>query len=303
MKIALIGCGYLGKIHAKCIKEVKELELTGVFDISQEAADEAAKLFATVPYTNLQDLVNHCDVVDIVSATVTHFEVAKIAIASGKHCFIEKPITATTEEAEQLIALAKKHNVVIQVGHVERYNSAFAAALPHITQPFFFEAHRLCQFNLRGTDVSVVHDLMIHDIDLVLSIIKSKVIDIQATGHKYITEYLDMANVRLLFDNGSVASLNASRVAQHAIRKMHIFQPENNITVNFQEKKVEIIEFKNNTLIFNEIPIIEHNAIAEELSDFVQTILLHKTPKVTMMDGLNALRIADKVVQKILFKI
>jgi predicted dehydrogenase len=300
MKIGLIGCGYLGKIHAKCIKEVENLELAGVFDISQEAAKETAEQFETVAYTDLQALISHCDVLDIVSATVTHFELAKKTILAGKHCFIEKPLTATIEEAENLIKLAQKQNVIVQVGHVERYNPAFLAALPHLTKPFYIEAFRLCKFNTRGIDVSVVHDLMIHDIDLVLSIMQSEVIDIQAVGHKFVTNFLDIANARLLFAHGGVANITANRVSEHPLRKMCIFQPENYITVNFQEKKVEKINLQNRETSLLEITVIEHNAIIKELSDFILTIQRKEAPKVTMNDGLNALRIADKIITKIL---
>ena len=300
MKIGLIGCGYLGKIHAKCIKEIKNVDLVGVYDISLEAAEETAEQFSTTAYFDLQSLIDHCDIVDIVTATTTHFELAEKAIRSGKHCFIEKPLTATVDEAEKLIELAQKQNVIVQIGHVERYNPAFLAALPHLSQPFLIEAHRHCKYNARGADVSVVHDLMIHDIDLILSIIQSEIIDIQASGYKYITETLDIANVRLLFANGTVAHITASRINVEPVRKMCIFQEENYISVNFQGKKVEKIEFENEATVITEIPVIEHNAIVEELSDFVQTIQLNKAPKVTMNDGLNALRVVDKVVAKIL---
>jgi len=300
MKIGLIGCGYLGKIHAKCIKEVKNLELVGVYDISKEAAEETAKQFDTVAYSNLQELIVHCDVVDIVSATITHFELAQIAIKAGKHCFIEKPLTATVDEAEKLINLAKKHDVMIQVGHVERYNPSFIAALPHISNPLFIETHRLCKFNLRGTDVSVVHDLMIHDIDLVLSLMQSEVIATHAVGYKFLTDSLDIASAQLHFVNGGVANLNVSRVSSQPVRKMCIYQPKNYITVNFQEKKVEKNEFDNTQTIITAIPIMEHNAIVEELSDFIHTIQHKRVPKVTVSDGLNALRIADKVFTVIL---
>ena len=300
MKIGLIGCGYLGKIHAQCIKEVNGLELVGVYDISHEAATETAKQLSTVAYTDLKALIAHCEAIDIVSATVSHFEVAKTVITSGKHCFIEKPLTATVEEAELLIELAEKHKVMVQVGHVERYNPAFLAALPHITHPLSIEAYRLCKFNIRGTDVSVVHDLMIHDIDLILSIMKSEVVDIQAEGYRYLTEFLDIANAKLLFANGSVAHIKVSRIAATPARKMCIFQPENYITVNFQEKRVEKIDFQKHQVNLTEIPITEHNAIGAELSDFIQAIQHAQTPIVTMIDGLNALRIADKVVKKII---
>jgi predicted dehydrogenase len=299
MKIGLIGCGYLGKIHAKCIKEIKGVEFVGVCDISPETSQETAAQFSTIAYSDLQSLIDYCDVVDIVADTTSHFELAKKAILAGKHCFIEKPLTAKVEEAEELIELAKKHHVIVQVGHVERYNPAFLATLSHITKPFYIEAHRLCPFNNRANDVSVVHDLMIHDIDLILSIMQSEVVEIKAMGGKYITELLDIANAKLMFANGGVANITASRVATKPVRKMCIFQPNNYINVDFQEKTAEKIEFENLGTVNTEIPVLEHNAIVEELSDFIYTIQHHKTPAVTMEDGLNALRIADKVVTKI----
>jgi len=296
MKLGLIGCGYFGKIHAKCINEIKNVDFVGIFDIFPEVAAEIAEQFSTTVYTELDKLIAHCDVVDIVASTSAHFELAKKVITAGKHCFIEKPLTTNVAEAEQLIELAKKHNVVVQVGHVERYNPAFQAALPHFTKPFLIKSNRLCRFHVRGTDVSVVHDLMIHDLDLVLSIMKSEVIDIQATGCKYVTEFLDVANAKLLFANGGVAHLTASRVADHPVRKMRIFQPENYMTINFQDKKVEKFEFSNQQTIINELPIFEYNSIIKELSDLTHSIKHNQPPKVTMEDGLNALRIADKVV-------
>jgi len=300
MRIGLIGCGYLGKIHAKCIKEIKNFDLTGVYDISVEAMQETAKQYGITTYSNLQTLIENCDAVDIVAATTAHFELAKQAIAAGRHCFIEKPITATVEEAEGLVKLAQKHNVIVQIGHVERYNPAFIAALPHFTQPLIVEADRLCKFNLRGADVSVVHDLMIHDIDLVLSIMKNEIVDIQTTGCKYVTPSLDIVSARLLFAHGGVANLTASRVSEQPVRKMCIYQPENYITVNFQEKKVEKTTFQNNRPSIAEISVTEHNAIVEELSDFLQAIQQNRIPEVTVNDGLNALYVADKIVKKIL---
>jgi predicted dehydrogenase len=300
MKIGLIGCGYLGKIHAKCIKEIKNVELIGVYDISKEIAIETAEKFNTNAYFELQTLIENCDVVDIVTSTTTHFDLAKKAITAGKHCFIEKPLTATVAEAEKLIDLAETYNVSIQVGHVERYNPAFVAALPHLSLPLFIEARRLCKFNLRGSDVSVVHDLMIHDIDLVLSIMKSEVVDIQTIGYKFITDSLDFSIAKLKFSNAGSAMITASRIAAHPSRKMCIFHQKNYITVDFQEKKVEIIEFEKGHSFATEIPIVECNAIVEELSDFINTIRQNRVPKVTMYDGLNALRIADKVVNEII---
>ena len=300
MKIGLIGCGHLGKIHAKCIREAKNMEFVGVYDISQETTKETAALFNTHAFFDLQSLIKSCDILDIVSTTVSHFDLAKTVIMAGKHCFIEKPCTATVNEAKELIKLAEKHNVVVQVGHVERYNPAFLAALPLLTKPYFIEAHRLGEFSPRGTDVSVVHDLMIHDIDLVLSIIQSEIIDIHASGCKYVTDTLDVANARLHFANGCIANMSVSRVSTHSLRKMYFFQPKNYISVNFKGKKVEKLDFSNGNSKLIEIPVIEHNAIVEELSDLIQTIQNKRTPKVTLKDGLNALSVADKVVKKIL---
>ena len=300
MKIGLIGCGHLGKIHAKCISEAKNMEFVGVYDISQEIAKETAALFNTRAFFDLQSLINGCDILDIVSATVSHFDLAKTAIIAGKHCFIEKPCTATVDEANELIKLSEKHNVVVQVGHVERYNPAFLAALPLLTKPYFIESHRLGEFTPRGTDVSVVHDLMIHDIDLVLSIMQSELIDVQASGCRYVTDTLDVANARLLFANGCIANMSVSRVSTHSLRKMYFFQPENYISVNFKGKKVEKFDFSNGNSTLTEIPVIEHNAIVEELSDLIQTIQNKRTPKVTLKDGFYALSVADKVVKKIM---
>jgi len=302
MKIGLIGCGHLGKIHAKCIKEATNLEFVGTYDIVQETAKDTAEIFNINPFFDLQSLIENCEIVDIVSATVSHFELAKTAIMAGKHCFIEKPCTATVKEAEELIKLAEQYNVVVQVGHVERYNPAFLYAQPNLIKPYFIEAYRLGEFSPRGTDVSVVHDLMIHDIDLVLSIMQSELIDVQATGCKYITDTLDVANARLIFANGGIANMSVSRVATHSLRKMYFFQSENYISVNFKEKKAEKLDFSNGTSTLTEIPVIDHNAIVEELSDLFLTIQNKKTPKVTLKDGLNALSVADKVVTKILQK-
>ena len=300
MRIGLIGCGHLGKIHAKCIQEVGQLELAGVFDISQEKAQGTAQLFHTTHYNNLQQLVEHCDAVDIVATTTAHYELAKQVIEAQKHCFIEKPIAATVEEAEKLIELAAHYNVIVQIGHVERYNPAYVATLPYISNPYHIEAQRFCKFNLRGSDVSVVHDLMIHDIDLVLSIVESEVIDIQATGYKLVTDNWDYVEARLFFADKTMAHLTASRVASDTLRKMCVFQPNNCISVNFQEKKAEKIEFERGKMVIHEIPVAEYNAIVTELDDFMHAIQENRTPKVTMNDGYNALVVADKVIAKLL---
>ncbi|MDR0206065.1 MAG: Gfo/Idh/MocA family oxidoreductase [Bacteroidales bacterium] len=300
MKIGLIGCGHLGIIHAKCIQEVSQLDLKGVFDISQQKARKTARLFNTTHYNNLQELIDECDAIDIVATTTAHYELAKQVIEAQKHCFIEKPIAATVDEAEKLIELAAHYNVTVQIGHVERYNPAFVAALPYVSNPYYIEVQRFGKFSPRGSDVSVVHDIMIHDIDLVLSIINSEIIDIQTIGYKLVTDNWDYVNARLFFADNTMAHLAASRVASDTLRKMCIYQPNNCISVNFHEKKAEYVEFERKKTVIHEIPVVEHNAIVAELEDFVHAIQQDKTPKVSMNDGYYALVVADKVIAKLL---
>lgn len=321
LKIGVLGAGHLGKIHIRLIKEIDAYELVGFYDPIPEAAAKAAEEYGVKAYSDMDELIAACDVIDIVTPTLSHYECAVKAIRNSKHIFIEKPITNTVEEAKHLITLAEEANVKVQVGHVERYNPAFTATRPYIKHPMFIETHRLAQFNPRGTDVSVVLDLMIHDLDIVLSIVKSNVRRISASGVAVVSDTPDITNARLEFDNGCVANLTASRISLKNMRKTRIFQKDAYLSVDFLEKETEVVrmsnvegepdplsvtfdlgEGKGMKEIYFEKPTVEpNNAIKDELSAFANAILTDTTPEVTIHDGYNALDIAHKIIEKIDF--
>ncbi|MBB4119696.1 hypothetical protein GGR32_002002 [Mesonia hippocampi] len=315
LKIGVIGAGHLGKIHLRLAKASKHYTLVGFYDSNKEYGEEIAKEFGYNYYKDLESLIEACDVIDIVTPTLSHFEVAKKAIQAGKHIFIEKPITNTLDEALELIKLTEQHNVKGQVGHVERFNPAFQAVVNKIENPMFIEAHRLAEFNPRGTDVPVVLDLMIHDIDAILSVVKSEVVQVNASGVSVISDTPDIANARIEFKNGCVANLTASRISLKQMRKARFFQRDAYISVDFLEKKSEIVRMKDapespddfamilqnaegvKKQIYFENPTVEaNNAILDELESFAEAITLNKTPKVSLAQGTEALRVAQMVI-------
>ncbi|MAY83765.1 MAG: oxidoreductase [Flavobacteriales bacterium] len=321
LKIGVLGAGHLGKIHIKLIKEIPAYELVGFYDPNPEAAAKVAEEFGVKAFDNIDDLIDEVEVVDIVTPTLSHFDCAVKAIRNSRHIFIEKPITNTVEEAKQLITLAEEANVKVQVGHVERYNPAFIATRPFIKHPMFIETHRLAQFNPRGTDVSVILDLMIHDLDIVLSIVKSNVRRISASGVAVVSDQPDITNARIEFDNGCVANLTASRISLKNMRKTRIFQKDAYLSVDFLEKESEVVrmstvegeadplsvtidlgENKGQKEIYFEKPNVEpNNAIKDELTAFASAIENDSTPEVTIHDGYNALDIAHKIIEKLEF--
>lgn len=224
MKIGVIGAGYLGSIHIKLLKNLKEFQLIGFFDSNHKQADAIQKEFGVEHYKDAESLMDAVDVIDIVSPTVSHFEYAKKSLLKGKHVFIEKPVTSSVAQAEALIQIATQRCLKVQVGHVERFNPAFLAAKDFLDKPLFIETHRLAKFNPRETSVSVVLDLMIHDIDIVLSIVNSAVAKISASGVAVVSESHDITNARIAFENGAVANLTASRVSLKNMRKTRVFQ-------------------------------------------------------------------------------
>lgn len=320
LKIGVLGVGHLGKIHLKCIRQVKNYQLVGFYDPNTENAKKVETEFGIPSFESIEKLIDAVDVVDIVTPTVQHFECASVALQKNRHVFIEKPIVATPDEARKLAALAQKSNVKMQVGHVERFNPAFLAAEPFIQQPMFVEAHRLAPFNPRGIDVPVVLDLMIHDIDIILHAVKSEVIDIQANGVNIISDTNDITNARLEFENGCVANLTASRISMKNMRKARFFQPNAYISVDFLDKKTEIIRMKEldpdeqtspfamildlengspRKQIFIENPEIQAiNAIQTELEKFSEAIIFDKTPTVTLEDGCKALDVAYRILKE-----
>lgn len=317
LKIGVLGAGHLGKIHIRLIKEIETIELVGFYDPNDANAEKAAEKYEVKRFTDIEELISACDAIDIVTPTISHFECAKMAIKKSKHIFLEKPMTSTLEEAYSLVDLIKEAGVKAQVGHVERFNPAFLAVKNYDFNPMFIETHRLAQFNPRGTDVSVIHDLMIHDIDIILKLVKTNIKKIHASGVPIISDSPDIANARLEFDNGCVANVTASRLSIKNMRKTRIFQRDAYVTIDFLEKKTEIFKLYNeqpsqhNTFelemadnkkkyIHFDTPKIEPiNAIKLELECFAQSIYQNIQPEVTAMDGLKAMEVAYGVLDKI----
>ena len=319
LKIGVLGAGHLGKIHIKCIKEIKDYEFIGFFDPDNEISEAVEKEFAIKKFNSVEYLIEAVDAVDIVTPTVSHYQCASVALRKSKHVFIEKPLTTSLNEAKSLIDLAKEANVKVQVGHVERFNPAFLAALPYFNNPMFIETHRLAEFNPRGTDVPVILDLMIHDIDIILSVIKSNIKKISASGVAVVSDTPDIANARIEFDNGCVANLTASRISLKNMRKSRFFQRDAYISVDFLKKQSEIVrmanvegetnplsividlgENKGKKQIFFEKPeITPINAIKTELETFYDAIINNSTPPVTILDGYNSLDLAYKIIEKL----
>jgi predicted dehydrogenase len=320
MKIGVLGAGHLGKIHIRCLKEISTYEVAGFYDPDTEISEEVEKEFKIHRFSSIEELIEAVEVVDIVTPTVSHFECALLAMKHSRHVFIEKPLVTTLLQARDLISIAKEAGVKVQVGHVERFNPAFIAAFPFITQPMFIETHRLALFNPRGTDVPVILDLMIHDIDIILSVVKADVINISASGVSVVSDTPDIANARLEFANGCVANLTASRISMKNMRKTRMFQRDAYVSVDFLEKECEIIRLKNiedesqfdplsmvidlgnekgKKQIFFEHPEIKPiNAIKTELESFYTAITTNCVPSVTIMDGYNALDIAYRIMDK-----
>lgn len=320
LKIGVLGVGHLGKIHVKCINLVKDLELVGFFDPNEDNAKVAMEDFGLHRFENLEDLLFAVDAVDIVTPTTTHFELAKKAIENGKHVFIEKPITETPEQAKMLLDLMQKHQVKVQVGHVERFNPAMLALDEATLNPMFIEVHRLATFNPRGTDVSVVLDLMIHDLDIILNLVKSPVKSVHATGVSVVSNTADLSNARIEFENGCIANVTASRLSLKQMRKVRLFQKDGYVSLDFLTKKAEIVRLydieakenlgdipvmeletaKGRKLIQMEIPEVQPvNAIEMELATFAESILKNTTTKVTLEDGYRALKLAYEISEQI----
>lgn len=316
LRIGLLGVGHLGKIHAKCIQMVEQYEFVGFYDPSDQDAAKAIEAYGIKRFEDLDEMLDAVDVVDIVTPTVTHYKLAKRALQKGKHVFIEKPVTHTLAEAEELMALSQEMKVKVQVGHVERFNPAFLALDGFEPNPRFIEAHRLATFNPRGTDVSVVLDLMIHDLDIVLSLVQSPVKSVHANGVAIISPTPDITNARIEFENGCVANLTASRISLKQMRKLRFFQPDAYISLDFLEKNAQIVRLfdpedptlpEGNTfmeldsptgkkLIHIDMPEISPvNSIKMELETFAEAIINNERPKVSIDDGYRALALAHQI--------
>jgi len=319
IKIGVIGVGHLGKVHVKLLKEIPEFELVGFYDHDELNSSVVVNDYGVKRYPSFEELVNDVDAIDIVTPASSHYEYASKSIRKSKHVFIEKPISLSSEDAKKLVSLSNEANIKGQVGQVERFNPAFIAAKPFIKHPLFIECQRLAQFNTRGMDVSVVLDVMIHDIDLVLSLINSPVKRIHANGMAVIDKVSDVANARIEFDNGSVANITASRIAMNNKREMQIFQTDSYVNIDFLNRKTEVISLLNhhkpingseyntelmsktgkNILKFESPMILETNALKTELELFADAIINNGSTPVTIEDGHYALNIANKINDKI----
>lgn len=320
MRIALLGAGHLGKIHLKCILATECWELAGFYDPDDKNAESAIAQYGVKRFRSLDALLREVDAVDIVTPTPSHYQLAAGAMRAGKHVFIEKPVTGTVSEGKRLLQLAEKQGIKVQVGHVERFNPAFLALKDLVLNPMFIEGHRLAAFQPRGTEVSVILDLMIHDLDLVLHLVKSPVSKVSASGVAVLSHTPDIANVRLEFENGCVANLTASRISMKQMRKMRLFQPDHYLSLDFLDKNAQIVrlfaqdahnlppqeqlmEFETNAgkkWLHLQMPeTAPVNAIQLELETFHDAIANNTEPVVTLQDGFDALKLAHRILKEI----
>lgn len=320
LKIGVLGAGHLGKIHIRLLLELKnEFELVGFYDPLPENAEKVKEEYNIPFFNSVEALLDVVDCIDIVTPTLSHYECAALALRKSKHVFIEKPVTETVQEAKTLMNLSHEANVKVQVGHVERFNPAFQGALPYFNRPMFIETHRLAQFNPRGTDVPVVLDLMIHDLDIILSVVKSNIKRISASGVAVVSDTPDIANARIEFDNGCVANLTASRISMKNMRKSRFFQKDAYISVDFLTKELEVVRMEDvvgeagpfdmvlelgegkaaKKILFDKPNLDEVNAIKEELRTFHHAIVNDETPVVSLEDGYKALDVAHQILEKL----
>ncbi len=318
LKIGVLGAGHLGKIHINCIKQLSIYDLVGFYDQDIETAKKVSEDLQVRCFSSIDELIDIVDVVDIVTPTICHFECASLALRKGKHVFIEKPIVATVDEANRLITLAEEAGVKVQVGHVERFNPAYISARPYIEAPLFVEAHRLALFNPRGTDVPVVLDLMVHDIDIILDMIKSPIKNVSVSGVSIVSPTPDITNARIEFENGSVANLTASRISLKNMRKHRVFQKDAYITIDFLEKKTDIVRINevletpdpfamtieladgtNKQITIEQPEVLPINSIMKELESFNNAIVNDTEPPVTIHDGVQALKVCYMILDEI----
>lgn len=312
MKISVIGLGHLGKIHLKLLEEIsnenKEVTISGVYDINENMYENISHH----QFNSIDEAVENSDATIIATSTSSHFDIAKIFITNGKHVFIEKPVTNSIQTAEDLLALESEYKVKVQIGHIERFNPAILAIAGYDIRPIFIESHRMSQFNPRGTDVSVVADLMIHDIDLILNLVNSPVTSIDANGAAIITDKIDIANARIKFENGCVANVTASRISQSKMRKMRIFQRSAYISIDFIQNSSEVFQIRdvndrkeslleiplddNRKIVYEKASVESTNPIKEELNSFINSIVNDTTPVVTLSQGVTALKVAANIL-------
>ncbi len=320
IRIGIAGVGHLGNLHAKMLAQIATAEFVGVYDVDHERARAVAAEHGTKAYESLDELLGKVQALSVATVTRSHFEVARKAIAAGAHVFIEKPLTATIDEARTLLQEADTRGCKVQVGHIERFNPALLALEPYQIAPLFIESHRLAQFNPRGSDVAVVLDLMIHDIDLILSLVRSPVERIDANGVAVVSPSPDIANARLQFRNGCVANVTASRISQNKMRKMRLFQKDAYISIDFAQGLAEVFRLvdeqtpglkptmllgkidqgqRKRAIVYEQPEVKEVNALKFELEAFITAIRQNTEPPVPGREGLQALEVAQEILRKI----
>ncbi len=322
VRVGVVGVGHLGDHHARIFSQISEAELVGVNDIDLGKGESVAQKYGTRYFENLDDLLRKTDAVSLVVPTTAHFPLASVILERGKDLLIEKPITQTGEQAEELIRLAQKKNLILQVGHIERFNPAFKAIDKYQPHPKFIESHRMAQFNPRGTDVAVILDLMIHDIDLILSLVKSGITNIEAVGVPVVAESEDICSARLTFENGCVANITASRISARVLRKMRLFQKDSYISLDFLQKSVEIyklvdvnqlpqgekekktvvgnipVEEMGKTIVYQKPEVCDQDMLSSEIGSFLDAVRTRTPPEVTGEDGKKALEVALRIKEK-----
>ncbi|MCB0794512.1 MAG: Gfo/Idh/MocA family oxidoreductase [Flavobacteriales bacterium] len=317
-RIGVLGAGHLGRIHIQQLLRIPEWEVIGFFDPDPGQCAKISEEFQVPVLGSVSAVIASSDAVDVVTPTLSHHDCASEALEHGRHVFIEKPVTNTLDEARDLMEKARKSGTVVQVGHVERFNPAFIAARSSLDRPMFIEGHRLAQFNPRGTDVPVILDLMVHDLDLVLHVVGAKVRDVQASGVQVVSDTPDIANARITFENGCVANLTASRISMKNMRKMRFFQRDAYIAVDMLEKSVEVVRMRalegepdpfavtidlgankgHREISFDKPAVAPTNAIQEELRAFHRSIVSGEQPIVSMSDGFVALDLAHRILER-----
>ncbi len=317
LKIGLFGAGHLGKFHLNNWLEIPGVTVVGFFDPNDATAAEVKEKYHIRRFLKAEDLADKCDAVDIVAPTTFHYDLCAMAIRKGKHVFVEKPMTETLEQGRSIVNMVKEAGVKLQVGHVERYNPAYLSIKDLHLKPMFIEVHRLAQFNPRGTEVSVIMDLMIHDIDIVLKLVNSAIKNIYASGVSVLTDTPDIANVRIEFTNGCVANLTSSRISMKRMRKMRIFQKDAYIGIDFLEKKSEVIHLGTEaeattdfafdietkegakSIVISNPEVVQVNAIKEELLAFKKSIEENMPTEISEIEGFLAMEVAHTIIEKI----
>ena len=307
LKIGVVGVGYLGEFHAQKYAAMEEVDLVGIVDINFKRAQEMARKYNTRAYNSYTEILSLVDGLSLAVPTVSHFEIGHDILNHGIHLLIEKPIALTLSDADQLITTAKKNNTILQIGHIERFNPAVAKMESLLSSPFFIDCHRLTSFTNRGTDVDVILDLMIHDLDIILHIVNSEITQILAVGMPVVSDKLDIANVRISFSNSTIAHLTVSRVSNESVRMMRVFQPNNCISIDYGKRKISVTHFKMNTNNCTETPSLEYredtfpdsDPLADQIRSFVESIKTMTEPKVTGVEGKNALAVALSIIDQI----